>query len=155
MQHGVYCSTSGPTYETPAECRYFRIIGADTIDVKRLLQRDMSDAVAKYRIMQGTELYRGVALAAPEEPQNRVVVATAADELLNISGVDASVVVAQDESGTVFASARSIGEMNVQILMEKLGGGGNRSAAAAQFGEIGVAEAAQRVRKAIDEYIDN
>ena len=134
---------------------YLRRCGADTADVKRLLQRDMSDAVAKYRIMQGTELYRGVALAAPEEPQNRVVVATAADELLNISGVDASVVVAQDESGTVFASARSIGEMNVQILMEKLGGGGNRSAAAAQFGEIGVAEAAQRVRKAIDEYIDN
>ena len=134
---------------------YLRRCGADTADVKRLLQRDMSDAVAKYRIMQGTELYRGVALAAPEEPQNRVVVATAADELLNISGVDASVVVAQDESGAVFASARSIGEMNVQILMEKLGGGGNRSAAAAQFGDIGVAEAAQRVRKAIDEYIDN
>ena len=134
---------------------YLRRCGADTADVKRLLQRDMSDAVAKYRIMQGTELYRGVALAAPEEPQNRVVVATAADELLNISGVDASVVVAQDDSGAVFASARSIGEMNVQILMEKLGGGGNRSAAAAQFGDIGVAEAAQRVRKAIDEYIDN
>ena len=134
---------------------YLRRCGADTADVKRLLQRDMSDAVAKYRIMQGTELYRGVALAAPEEPQNRVVVATAADELLNISGVDASVVVAQDDSGAVFASARSIGEMNVQILMEKLGGGGNRSAAAAQFGDIGVAEAVQRVRKAIDEYIDN
>ena len=134
---------------------YLRRCGADTADVKRLLQRDMSDAVAKYRIMQGTELYRGVALAAPEEPQNRVVVATAADELLNISGVDASVVVAQDESGAVFASARSIGEMNVQILMEKLGGGGNRSAAAAQFGDIGMAEAVQRVRKAIDEYIDN
>ncbi|MGX8692298.1 MAG: DHH family phosphoesterase [Clostridia bacterium] len=134
---------------------YLRRCGADTADVKRLLQRDMSDAVAKYRIMQGTELYRGVALAAPEEPQNRVVVATAADELLNISGVDASVVVAQDESGAVFASARSIGELNVQILMEKLGGGGNRSAAAAQFGDIGMAEAVQRVRKAIDEYLDN
>ena len=134
---------------------YLRRCGADTVDVKRLLQRDMSDAVAKYRIMQGTELYRGVALAAPREPQNRVVVATAADELLNISGVDASVVVAQDESGAVFASARSIGEMNVQILMERLGGGGNRSAAAVQFGGIGVAEGAQRVRSAIDEYIDN
>lgn len=134
---------------------YLRRCGADTADVKRLLQRDMSDAVAKYRIMQGAELYRGVALAVAEEPQNRVVVATAADELLNISGVDASTVVAQDDKGNVFVSARSIGEMNVQILMEKLGGGGNRSAAAAQFGALSLQEAAQRVRNAIDEYLDN
>ena len=134
---------------------YLRRCGADTADVKRLLQRDMSDAVAKYRIMQGAELYRGVALAVAEEPQNRVVVATAADELLNISGVDASTVVAQDDKGNVFVSARSIGEMNVQILMEKLGGGGNRSAAAAQFGALSLQEAAQRVRSAIDEYLDN
>ena len=133
---------------------YLRRCGADTADVKRLLQRGMSDTVAKYRIMQGAELYRGVALAAPGEPQSRVVVATAADELLNISGVDASVVVAQDENGTVFASARSIGDLNVQILMEKLGGGGNRSAAAVQFGSIGVEEGAGRVRGAIDEYFD-
>lgn len=134
---------------------YLRRCGADTADVKRLLQRDMSDAVAKYRIMQGAELYRGVALAVAAEPQNRVAVATAADELLNISGVDASTVVAMDDKGNVFASARSIGELNVQILMEKLGGGGNRSAAAAQFGAIGLQEAAQRVRSAIDEYLDN
>ena len=134
---------------------YLRRCGADTADVKRLLQRDIGDAVAKYRIMQCAELYRGVALAVPEEPQNRVVVATAADELLNISGVDASVVVAQDDSGAVYASARSIGEMNVQILLEKLGGGGNRSAAAVQFGDIGLHEAEQRVRGAIDEYLDN
>ena len=133
---------------------YLRRCGADTADVKRLLQRDMSDAVAKYRIMQGAELYRQVAIAAPEAPQSRIVAATAADELLNISGVDASVVVAQDTGGNVFASARSIGDLNVQILMEKLGGGGNRSAAAVQFGDLSVAEAAQRVRGAIDEYLD-
>ncbi len=134
---------------------YLRRCGADTADVKRLLQRDLNDAVAKFRILQYAELYRGVALAVTEEPQNRVVVATAADELLNISGVNASVVVAQDESGAVFASGRSIGEMNVQILLEKLGGGGNRSAAAAQFGKISLQEAAQRVKKAIDEYLEN
>ncbi|MCR5663336.1 MAG: DHH family phosphoesterase [Oscillospiraceae bacterium] len=132
---------------------YLRRCGADTVDVKRLLQRDMSDAVAKYKILQSAELYRQVAIAAPDEPQERVVAAQAADELLNISGVEASVVVALDAKGETFASARSIGELNVQILMEKLGGGGNRSAAAAQFGPIGVQEAAQRVRGAIDEYL--
>ena len=63
-------------------------------------------------------------------------------------------VVAREENGSVFASARSIGELNVQILMEKLGGGGNRSAAAAQFGQIELSEAAERVRRAIDEYYE-
>ena len=59
-----------------------------------------------------------------------------------------------DEKGSIFASARSIGEINVQILMEKLGGGGNRSAAAAQFEENDLEEVVARVRTAIDEYLD-
>ena len=64
------------------------------------------------------------------------------------------VVIAPDEKGSIFASARSIGEINVQILMEKLGGGGNRSAAAAQFEGSDMEEVAARVRAAIDEYLD-
>ena len=133
---------------------YLRRAGADTTFVKRLLQNDMEDTVARYRILQSAELYRSVAIAAPEEPQDRIVAAQAADELLNISGVEASVVIAPDEKGQIFASARSIGEINVQILMEKLGGGGNRSAAAAQFEERDLDEVAARVRAAIDEYLD-
>ncbi len=159
MLAGIVLDTKSFTIRTGERtfdaAAYLRRCGADTVEVKRMMQRDMGDAVAKYRIMQGAELYRGVALAAAEETQNRVVVATAADELLNIAGVNASVVLAQDEKGMVFASARSIGDMNVQILMEKLGGGGNRSAAAAQFGDIGMTEAARRVCDAIDEYLDN
>ena len=112
---------------------YLRRCGADTTYVKKLLQNDMEDTVARYRIMQNAELYRSIAIAAPEEAQNRVVAAQAADELLNISGVEASIVISPDGKGNIYASARSIGEINVQILMEKLGGGGNRSAAAAQF----------------------
>ena len=92
-------------------------------------------------------------MAAPYAPQKRIVVAQAADELLNISGVDASIVLAPDGNGKIYASARSIGELNVQILMEKLGGGGNRSAAAVQFAGISVDEAEKKVRAAIDEYL--
>ncbi len=133
---------------------FLRRSGADTIFVKKLLQNDMEDTVARYKIMQNAELYRSVALAVPEEAQSRIVAAQAADELLNISGVEACVVIAPDEKGSIFASARSIGEINVQILMEKLGGGGNRSAAAAQFEETDLEEVVARVRKAIDEYLD-
>ncbi len=133
---------------------YLRRAGADTIYVKKLLQNDMEDTVARYRIMQEAELYRNIAIAAPEEPQSRIVAAQAADELLNISGVEASVVVAPDEKGDIFASARSIGDINAQILMEKLGGGGNRSAAAAQFPGSDLETVVARIRAAIDEYLD-
>ena len=75
---------------------YLRRAGADTAEVKKLFQTDMTDTVARYRIMQSAELYRKVAVAAPERPQDRIVAAQAADELLNISGVNASVVVAPD-----------------------------------------------------------
>ena len=133
---------------------YLRRCGADTTYVKRLLQNDMVDTVARYRIMQNAELYRNVALAAPGDAQSRIVAAQAADELLNISGVEASVVIAPGDNGSIFASARSIGEINVQILMEKLGGGGNRSAAAAQFDNTDMETVVARVRTAIDEYLD-
>lgn len=126
--------------------------GADTTEVKKLLQTNLEDAIAKYKIMQSAELYRKVAVAAPKEAQSRIVAAQAADELLNISGVDASIVVARDGKGRTFASARSIGELNVQLIMERLGGGGNRSAAAAQFDNCGLDEAVSKVYAAIDEY---
>ena len=132
---------------------WLRSGGADTTAVKRLFQSDFAHTVAKYRILQQAEVYRGVALAAPQEPQERIVVAQAADELLNISGVDASIVVAPSGKGNTFASARSIGEINVQVIMEKLGGGGNRSAAAAQFADTSTEEVVKMVRKAIDDYL--
>ena len=132
---------------------YLRRMGADTTDVKKLLQTDMDDTISRYKIMQNATLYRNVAIAAPEEPQERVVAAQAADELLNISGVDASIVVAPDGHGGAFASARSIGELNMQIVMEKLGGGGNRSAAAAQFKDTDDKTALKKVYAAIDDYL--
>ena len=142
---------------------YLRRAGADTTDVKKLLQTDMDDTVAKYKILQSAKLYRNLAIAVPEEPQNRVVAASAADELLNISGVDASIVVAPDGNGGSFApspfggainiSARSLGRVNVQLIMEKVGGGGNRSAAAAQFAGTDVNTAVKRIYAAIDDYL--
>ena len=142
--------TGDRTFDAAA---YLRRAGADTTEVKKLLQTGMEDTVARYKIMQSAELYRGVAIAAPTEPQNRIVAAQAADELLNISGVNASIVVAPDGNGGVFASARSIGELNVQLIMEKLGGGGNRSAAAVQFKDKSLPEAVHAVYAAIDDYL--
>lgn len=144
--------TGERTFEAAA---FLRRCGADTVEVKKLLQNGMSDTVARYRIMQNAQLYRGnIAVAAPEEPQDRVIIAQAADELLNISGVEVSFVVCPTADGSVNISARSIGDINVQVIMEKLGGGGNRSAAACQIKNTTLRDAVNSLFAAIDEYLD-
>ena len=143
--------TGERTFESAA---FLRRVGADPTAVKRLMQNDMACNVQKYRIMQSAKNYRGVIIAAPETPQNRVVAAQAADDLLNIAGAEASIVIYPTAEGNVFASARSIGDMNVQLIMEKLGGGGNRAAAAAQMDNISLPEALEQLRKTIDAYLD-
>ena len=132
---------------------WLRRCGADTSEIKKLFQIDMDTALARYKLMQNAKLYRGVAITVSDEFQERIVTAQAADELLNISGVEASVVASTDGKDGIYASARSIGTMNVQILMEKLGGGGNRSAAAVQFEHTTPAQAEERIRAAIDDYL--
>ena len=96
-----------------------------------------------------------VVIAAPDTPQNRVTAAKAADELLNIAGAEASIVIYPTVDGAVFASARSIGELNVQLIMEKLGGGGNRAAAAARMTDISFEDAVKKLYTTIDEYLDD
>ena len=142
--------TGERTYDAAS---WLRRCGADPALVKKLFQNDMDTTVARYKLMQNAKLYRGVAVVIPEEQQDRIVTAQAADELLNVSGVEASVVASPDGHGGIHVSARSIGEMNVQILMEKMGGGGNRSAAAARLENTTTAEAEQKIRTAIDDYL--
>ncbi len=144
--------TGERTFEAAA---FLRRCGADTVEVKKLLQNDMNDTVARYRIMQNAQLYRSnIAVAAPEAPQDRVIIAQAADELLNISGVEVSFVVSPTKDGGANISARSIGDINVQVIMEKLGGGGNRSAAACQIPDTTLRDAVNSLFTAIDEYLD-
>ena len=144
--------TNHRTFDAAA---FLRRAGADTAEVKKLMQNGMEQTVAKYKILQSARLYRSTALAVPDQPQNRIVAAQAADELLNIAGVDSSMVMYPTEDGGVFVSARSIGDVNVQLIMEKLGGGGNRAAAAAQLENIELQDAVNKLIEAIDEYMDS
>ena len=135
---------------------YLRRSGADTLEVRKFLKSDMEDSKAKYRILQNASLYRGIAIASPEEEVARVTAAQAADELLNIAGVETSVVLyKQDRKSPVCASARSTGDISVQRIMEALGGGGNKGVAAVEFGEgVTVPQALDKVKTAIDNYFD-
>lgn len=143
--------TGGRTFEAAA---FLRRSGADTAEVKKLYQNDLADTVAKYALIQNAQLYRDhIALAVSPHPVNRIIAAQAADELLNIMGIDTSFVVAPD-GDKVNLSARSMGDTNVQVILEKLGGGGNAAAAGGQVSGQSVDEVAQALKEAIDQYFE-
>ena len=135
---------------------FLRRIGADTTEVKKYMQSDMNHAVEKYRVLQEMKMYRdGIAVVAYEEEIDRIVAAQAADEMLNVSGVQASFVAFATEAGGVIISARSIGEVNVQLILEKIGGGGNKSVAGAQLDKADLKETFHTLCASIDEYLNS
>ena len=141
------------TFEAAA---FLRRLGADTIEVKKLLQSDFANTVARYKIIQSAVPYRDeIAIVALDHDVSRPMAAQAADELLNIIGFQSSFVLYPDEEGRVVISARSIGEANVQVILEALGGGGNAATAGAQIKDSTVAEVLQRLKESIDNYYDN
>ena len=144
--------TGGRTFEAAA---YLRRNGADTQDVQRIFQSDLSAMVKRYDIIRKAEIYHeNIAIVASEEPYERVVAAKAADELLTIQGISASFVMYRKEEG-VYISARSLGDVNVQVLTETLGGGGNSTTAGGMIPDISVTEAKEKLLEAIDRYFEN
>ena len=132
-----------------------RLWGADTVEVKKLLQNDFQDTMAKYQIIKSARLYRQeIAIAALNNPTSRTLAAQAADELLNISGITASFVLYPD-GDQVLVSARSIGDANVQVILEPLGGGGNTATAGAQLTGCTVKEALDKLVLSIDNFYEN
>lgn len=144
--------TGERTFEAAA---FLNRAGADTVAVKKFLQNDLDDTVARYKILQLVRRYReNLAIAVVREPQDRIVAAQAADEMLNIKGIQASIVIYPTGNGGVTISARSIGDINVQLLLEGLGGGGNKSAAGVQIENISLEDAVKKLFEAIDNYFE-
>ncbi|MBE7001556.1 MAG: DHH family phosphoesterase [Ruminococcaceae bacterium] len=143
--------TGERTFEAAA---FLRQLGADTIEVKRLLQNDFQNTMEKFQIIKSARLYRNeIAIAALSEPTSRVLASQAADELLDISGITASFVLYPDGE-QVLVSARSIGQTNVQVILEELGGGGNTAIAGAQITGSTVKEVLDRLVASIDKFYE-
>lgn len=144
--------TGSRTFEAAA---FLRRSGADTADVKKLFQNDLGGTISRYDIIRNAQMYHGdIAVAAVDHTVGRVTAAQAADELLNISGIDASFVLFPDGE-RVIVSARSMGDTNVQVILEDLGGGGNAATAGAQVAGKGVNEVLQEILRAIDRYFED
>ena len=139
------------TFEAAA---VLRRMGADTTEVKKLLQSDFQETMAKYQIIKSARLYRReIAIAALSTGTTRILAAQAADEMLNISGIHASIVLYPDED-KIFVSARSMGDVNVQMILEPLGGGGNTATAGAQVTGKTTKEVLDELVASIDKYYE-
>ncbi len=139
------------TFEAAA---FLRKLGADTIQVKRMFSEDMSIYRLKADIISCAESYRGTAIACAAESGNgiRVAASQAADELLCVREVEASFVMFE-ENGGVNISARSYGEINVQLIMEALGGGGHRTMSGTYVRDSDMKTVKKLLQKVIDQYL--
>ena len=143
--------TGSRTFEAAA---FLRRAGADTVDVMKLFQNDLDATVSRYQIVQAARLYRNeIAISALHYTATRTLAAQAADELLNIKGIMTSFVLFPD-GDRVIISARSIGEANVQVILEPLGGGGNAATAGAQISGKTVMEVLKELVASIDKFYE-
>ena len=138
------------TFEAAAALRRY---GAETEHVRQLFDVSMVEYTTKAMLVSEAQMYRGCAITVSGEvaPEARVAIAQAANDLLTIQNVEASFVAVQ-VGGGVNISARSLGAVNVQVIMESLGGGGHQTMAAAQLKHITPEAARSRIQTAIDQY---
>ena len=137
------------TFEAAA---FLKSNGADTVEVKRLFSNSIETYKVKYKLVSEAEVYNccAIAFADVNTPDIRIASAQAADELLGIENVKASFVMYKTGK-TVNISARSLGDLNVQVIMEKLGGGGHQTMAACQLEGVSIEEARERLLTIINE----
>ena len=143
------------TFEAAA---FLRRSGADVSRVRKLFREDAAEYKAKADAVSQAEIYRqnfAISVCTAEDlPSPTAIGAQAANELLNIRGIKASFVLTEYQ-GLIYISARSIDEVNVQVIMERMGGGGHMNVAACQLESTGIAEAIGALKKTLDDMLDN
>jgi len=147
---GVNCDEN--TFEAGA---FLCKCGADTVDARNLFKSSMELERAKANAVEGINVYKdGIVFSVCESNHKNVYLACAraADELLEIKGVEASVVLCQ-WSGVIYVSARSNGNIDVNNILKKVGGGGHITTAGAQLNNIEITEAETLLKQAVDEYL--
>ncbi|EFR95367.1 DHH subfamily 1 protein, partial [Listeria innocua FSL J1-023] len=156
---GIVVDTKNFTLRTGSRtfdaASYLRSLGADTILVQQFLKEDITTFTQRSRLVESLEIYHdGMAIATGHEDEEfgTVIAAQAADTMLSMEGVQASFVITLRPDKLIGISARSLGQINVQVIMEKLGGGGHLSNAATQLKDVTIAEAEKQLISAIDAY---
>lgn len=158
LYSGIVVDTKNFTFKTGVRtfeaASFLRRQGVDTVAVKTVFQQDLQSYVKRSDIIRNSVIIRdniAVSIAPKSDESTHIVAAQAADELLNIKGIIASFVIFNSGDG-VSISGRSLGGINVQVILEKLGGGGHLTIAGAQLPGTTPEDAKQRLLTAIDDY---
>jgi c-di-AMP phosphodiesterase-like protein len=158
---GIIVDTKSFTLRTGSRtfdaASYLRAQGADTVLVQKFLREDIESYLKRSKLIESVDFYKeGIAIATGNDTQihDQVLIAQAADTLLTLDGVIASFVISKRSEEQIGISARSLGDINVQVIMEHLRGGGHLTNAATQLTGITIAEAEELLKRAIDEYIE-
>nr|WP_295972413.1 DHH family phosphoesterase [uncultured Bacillus sp.] len=158
---GIVVDTKSFTLRTGARtfdaASYLRAHGADTVLVQRFLKEDVDTYIKRAKLIEKVRFYQGgIAIAKGEHGEyfDQVLIAQTADTLLAMDKVSASFVISYRSDNMIGISARSLGEINVQIVMELLGGGGHLTNAATQLTGVTIEEAEEMLIAAIDNYFE-
>ena len=158
---GIIVDTKSFTLRTGSRtfdaASYLRGQGADTVLVQKFLKEDLNTYIKRAKLIESVAFYRdGIAIGVGTDDTiyNSVLIAQAADTLLTMDGVEASFVVSKRSEDEIGISARSLGKVNVQVIMESLGGGGHLSNAATQLKDTTIEDAKEQLLKAIDDYLE-
>ncbi|PRR71122.1 DHH family phosphoesterase [Clostridium thermopalmarium] len=145
-----YFKTGVRTFEAAA---YLRHLGADIIEVKKMFADHLETYLKKAELISLAEVKNDIAIViCPPDIKDNVLAAQVADELLNITGVQASFVLVKI-GNEVFISGRSFGDINVQVILETLGGGGHMTIAGTKMNNVSMDEAKEKLQNAIDKYL--
>ena len=158
---GIYLDTKSFTLRTNPHTfeasSFLRRAGADTVNVKQLFQIDMQTYMCRAEMIKNASVYKKIIAVSvwngDSFPYVRMAAAQAADELLNIENVLASFTLFRDKDGVVNISGRSFGAINVQLILEKLKGGGHQTMAGAQLSGVTVDKAKDQLISAINAYL--
>lgn len=158
---GIIVDTKSFTLRTGARtfdaASYLRGQGADTVLVQKFLKEDVDSFLKRAKLIETVYFYKkGIAIAKGSNTQivDQILIAQTADTLLTMDGIQASFVISKRSDQTVGISARSLGDVNVQIIMENLDGGGHLTNAATQLTDVTIEEAEERLQTAIHEYME-
>ncbi|WP_047983468.1 DHH family phosphoesterase [Ornithinibacillus californiensis] len=158
---GIIVDTKSFTLRTGSRtfdaASYLRAKGADTVLVQQFLKEDLDLYVKRSKLIERTNIYRqsiAISKADPGDVYGPVLIAQTADTLLTMTGISASFVIAERSDGKIGISARSLGEINVQIIMEQMNGGGHLTNAATQLEDTTIEDAEAHLKDILDEYYE-
>lgn len=158
---GIIVDTKSFTFRTGSRtfdaASFLRSKGADTVLVQKYFKEDLETYIKRAKLIEKAKFYpNGIAITKgdPENIYDQVIIAQTADTLLTMENVEASFVISKRSDDIIAISARSLGKINVQLIMEQLNGGGHLTNAATQLTDLTIDEAEQKLLEAIDEYFE-